>query len=148
MRTGEGVPRFGGGCAFASALTPARDQAPSAMDFEGASPAPCAGSRAVEVHGETQAASARRRHPKGRSEAEEARQRLARRRVDVALPKAERLREAAGLPRRWDGASLWPGALPPITLYPVGALERRSIILRAGGREAQDGPDQSNPRGF
>jgi len=32
-----------------------------------------------------------------------------------------------------------------ITLYPVGSCGR-TTILRAGGREARDGPDQSSPR--
>ncbi len=48
-------------------------------------------------------------------------------------------------PRRWDGASLWLKGLALVTLYPVGS-GGRTIILRASGREARDGPDQSSPR--
>ena len=52
----------------------------------------------------------------------------------------------------WDGASLWLKGLglkglALITLYPVGSVGR-TTILRASGREARDGPDQSVPRGF
>jgi hypothetical protein len=52
-----------------------------------------------------------------------------------------------GAPRLRDGASLWLKGLALITLYPVGSVGR-TTILRAGGREARDGPDQSVPRDF
>ena len=121
----------------------------SAMDFDGASPAPCAGSRAVEVHGETKprrrGAVTRRADPRvqagpspgGSGGGASAPCTATGRRG----PPEGRARDAVGPPRRWDGASLWLGGEPPCNLI-SGRRFGRSIILRA--QVARPGMDRTN----
>ena len=121
------------------------DQALVSHGLRRANPAHGAPDRSVEVHDETKPR--RRGAVTRRAEAKRRRRVSALHGDGSTWPSRRPSARAAGLPRRWDGASLWLGGLPPITLYPVGALAPVHNPA-CTGCEARDGPDQSLPRGF
>ena len=129
------------------------------MDFDGASPAPApiAPSMSMARPSRVGAAPA----PKGRSEAEEARQRLARRRVDVALPKGERQSGGFASSVGW-GLALVGGPAPDnlisgrracadptsVTAPPVSTSPSRPSPSGAGVQGGGDLPKRLRPGGL